>query len=254
LRAAALGLAVVAAAGWCAAEPLDTAVLEKLRAEFQRGKAEFEAGRAAEALEIFDRILKIDPQARGSLLLSGLALLERNDFAAAAERLDRFLVLEPGHPTGLLNAVKAHQSAGQTAAAESARQLLMARVASGEASRLDGMVSYERERILSVDGRRVSVLETFPGRPSEVRWSYLVMGGDGKVQRRLEWRVAEGRKGEEVRKLMPGLPPGEVWVLGERIEEGGEIKDYKLRGVVAGPLAYADALARAAAQWKNAGN
>lgn len=242
LRAAALLLAVLFTGAYpgsrvqAAGEPTE----EELQARFKQGYALFEAGQYRKALATFESIRKADPDARGSLLLSGMAHLQLFEFAESADCFRRFLQLEPAHVSGLVGGIKAHQAIGDEEAVEKYRQALFRLKSTQADPRLEVMLNYEREMISLGGGLRLSILETFPGVESSVLYQALVLRGKAVV-RRLEWIRAEGPVRKAVEALHPDRSHQTIFVLAETGGDSDGGDDYKMHEVAFESLDYSRA-------------
>lgn len=202
---------------WAAPSPEQIAAW---KARFQQGVRQVEAGKFAEALAVFDGILAEDPDARGSLLMSGIALNHLGRWEEADRRLTRFLALQPNHVTGTLAAVQAKQGLKKTAEADRFRdQLRRMRRAGGDA-RLTAMKSFERERELRSDGVIWIVLETFEPEGTDPVWAMISLNADQKQTRRLEWAPLPPDAGQK------------GFVLGEPLYREGALAGYKIHRLV----------------------
>jgi tetratricopeptide (TPR) repeat protein len=211
---------------------------DQLRERFKEGYALFEEGQYRKALTIFDSILEADPEARGSLFLSGMSYLQLMEFEPAVAYFDRFLKLEPEHVSGLIGAIKVNQSLGNEEAVRYYRQALL-RLKSQQADRRLGvMINYEREIISLGRGMRLSILETFPDVESSVRYQAVQILGK-KVIRRLEWILAEGPVRQAVEALYSDHKGKPIYVLAETggPATSGE-NDYKMHDVAFESLNY----------------
>ncbi len=84
-----------------------------------------EAGRLAEAENLYADILKADPDDPDALNLLGLILQERGELVRSIELISRALTIEPDFPEALTNLARAQQAAGEPAsAAGTARRAL----------------------------------------------------------------------------------------------------------------------------------
>ncbi|MDX6766646.1 MAG: hypothetical protein SFU85_07640 [Candidatus Methylacidiphilales bacterium] len=207
----------------------------------------FEAGcklaadqRIDAALETFAAILAEDPQARGSLLMSGLLLNQQYRFADATTFFSRFAQLEPDHEQGLIGAVKAFHGAGRAEEAEPYRLRLRQLRQLGKSEKLNVMASYEREIIPQTDGRWVSVQEYFEEADLRPKWSFLLLKDEKTIHRRLQLnRMPEGES-KIAREANPSFAPGPVYALSEAIYEGGEFKRSKIHRLVSGNIPYSE--------------
>jgi tetratricopeptide (TPR) repeat protein len=157
----------------------------KLR--FQKGVALEKQGLRDEALAVFTQILAEDPQARGSLLMSGLIHLKQGQAKKALDFLEKFQQLEPTHEGGLIAMIKVHQSLGQMEQVERYRKKMLEERNSKKNPLLAQLLSYEREVVPLADGNSLSILENLEQGPERFIWSYVVLDKKNTVLRRLEW-------------------------------------------------------------------
>jgi tetratricopeptide (TPR) repeat protein len=159
---------------------------DALRSKFQEGRQLIEQGKPAEALAVFESILKEDERARGSLSHAGYANLLLGRPAEALRHLDRFRALEPNHVTGLVWSIQAYQALGQTTQAEKLRaELAGLRHSSNPPKDIAGKLLFPRERISRPDG--ITIISDYfePGNAPNLAYSADVLLGNGKLQRRL---------------------------------------------------------------------
>ena len=211
---------------------------QELRQRFLEGKALVDQKRFLPALSIFKEILSEDPQARGSLLMSGLAYNQLLMFTTAAEYFDQFLGLEPDHLAGNMGGLKAYQSAGQKVKAEQTRSKLLELQSQGKDPRFQILLSYEREVRQRPDEQVVSVQESFPNRESFVWKLLLLKKGMTTIDRTIEWKRGDSAQKE----IMAVDAATDLWILGEPIYQSGELHEYKIRKIHTGPLTYEQAV------------
>ncbi len=70
---------------------------------FFRGNNAYQQGRYEEAIEYFDRVLAIDPNHIGALIIKGLAFDRLARSEEAIEYFDRVLAIDPNHIGALLS-------------------------------------------------------------------------------------------------------------------------------------------------------
>ena len=191
------------------------------KSRFADGVRQVEQGKFTEALAVFDGILAEDPEARGSLLMSGIALNHLGRWEEADRRLTRFLSLQPNHVTGTLAAVQARQGLGKTAEADRFRDQLRRLRREGKDARLNAMKSFERERELRPNGAIWVVLETFQPEGTDAVWAMLALDAGRKQTRRLEWAPVPPDSGQK------------GYVLGEPIYQDGTLVRYKIHRLAA---------------------
>jgi tetratricopeptide (TPR) repeat protein len=177
--------ACVLAAFASASEPPPEKVKE-LQERFARGRALLEQREFKEAREVFAGILKEAPEARGSLVLSGVASVELMEFDKAADFFERFLKLEPNDPIGLIGAIKANQALRKNVKVEALRARLLELKKAGSNNVLNTMGSYERERIPQELGHFIAATEYFAEKPLEPVFMFLLVSPEGRALRRLE--------------------------------------------------------------------
>jgi len=212
---------------------------EQLKERFDAARQLVTEEKFEEALRRFEGILEVDPNARGSLLMSGLVHNRLYQFDRAALFFDRFLALEPEHVSGALGALKAYQSSGQEEKADLLRDRVMAFRREGVDPRLSRMLNFEREARRLDDGRAISVLEMFPGNTSGT-WKLVLMGKDLKqILRRMEWKLADSSE-LALMGMGPDDPP--LWILGEPLYDKEGLSDYKIRKFHEGSLDYRQAV------------
>ncbi|MGF1678415.1 MAG: hypothetical protein ACFCUX_04380 [Candidatus Methylacidiphilales bacterium] len=222
---AAILLNVTGAIGWAQ----DEEKVREWKARFEKGRLMAEQDRVAEALEIFSAILLEDPQARGSLLMSGLCYNRLHAYESAVPFFERFLKLQPDHVSGTLGAIKALQSSGRTDRAEALIETLYRLRDEGTDPRLKAMLSFEREAVPQANQTSVSILQSFPDHKGYA-WRILVLDVSGKrITRQVEWK--EG--GNMERQMMELQPDESLWILGETIFNADlEVKDYKIHQIM----------------------
>lgn len=211
---------------------------QELRQRFLEGKALVDRKRFLPALDIFKEILAEDPQARGSLLMSALTYNQLLMFATASEFFDRFLLLEPNHVAGNMGALKAYQSAGREDKARQARTKLLELQREGKDPRFQILLSFEREVRKLPSEQVISVQEAFPGKEGFIWKLLLLKKGMTSIERAIEWKKADAAQKE----IMGVDAASELWVLGEPIYQSGELKEYRVRKVHSGSLAYDQAV------------
>jgi tetratricopeptide (TPR) repeat protein len=216
-----------------AAAPLEAALTEgkiqQLKLEFQKGRALLESGKPREALAVFSPILAQDPEARGSLVLSGVACNELGQFAEAAPFFERFLKLEPANEIGLIGAIKANQSLGRTQEVERLRGILERERKAGTNKHLANLLSYERETVFLSSGERVSIQEAFDPGPLTPRWTYLLIRNKKEIVRRLELTLAPEKEAAQMRQLQPpGKTGQDLYLFGEPVHDGKGVQSYKI--------------------------
>jgi tetratricopeptide (TPR) repeat protein len=222
----------------CSARAVDGDEAEQLKARFTEGYRFFEVGQYRKALSVFEAIRKVDPNARGSLFLSGMSYIQLLEFDKAVPCFDRFLRLEPDHVSGLIGAIKSNQALGNDEAVGKYRQKLFWLKSRRADKRLEVMINYEREIISVGGGERLSVLETFPDVESTVRYQGVLIKGK-KVLRRLEWIRAEGAVKTAVDAIYPDKRDQAAFVLAEAKGENGD--DYKMHEITFTSLDYVTA-------------
>jgi tetratricopeptide (TPR) repeat protein len=203
---------------WCVgawAEPTPQQVAE-WKARFQSGVRLVEKGQFEDSLKVFESILEEDANARGSLLMSGVANNHLLRWKEAVEFLEKFLKMQPDHVTGMLAAVQAHQGNGNTDRASYYRDRLKALRAQGKDQRLSLMKNFERERVGQADGGLVILLETFQQEAGEPVYVAVQLSPEKRILRRLEWAPAPPESGQQ------------GYVLGEPLYEKEVIVRYKI--------------------------
>lgn len=214
---------------------------QTLRQRFEEGCKLAAQDRPGPALEVFAGILAEDPQARGSLLMSGIILNQQRRFADAAPFFERFARLEPDHEQGLIGTVKAYHSTGRAAEAEPYRLRLFQLRQMGKSPKLKVMASYEREIIGWEDGRWISVQEYFDAVDLRPKWAYLLMKDDKTIARRIQLNLLPEAEAKIARQANPALGQSRVYALSEPIYEGGTFVRTKIHRMVSGDTAYAEA-------------
>jgi tetratricopeptide (TPR) repeat protein len=197
---------------------------------YQQGVQLEKAGKREEALSVFTGILKEDPNAPGSLLMSGLIQTRRFDFASALPFLEKFHELQPDHEGGLIALIKVYQSLGHSDRVEFYRKKLLEDRQSGKNQKLRTLLSYEREVIprKGLDGGYISVQENLEDGPNRFIWAYIMLDEKNRILRRLEW-------------TMLTTPNGTQYVLGEPKVEQGLTQDYKIQRLLTTKPDYARA-------------
>ena len=214
---------------------------KELRQRFEDGCKLVSQNRAEPALEIFSGILREDPEARGSLLMSGIVLNQQRRFAEAVPFFQHFTRLEPDHEQGLIGMVKACQSSDRESEAEPYRLHLFQLRQSGKSAKLKVMASYEREVIPRNDGRWVSVQEYFDEADLRPKWAYLLLKDEKTIARRLQLNLLPESEAKIARTNNASFGPGKIYALSEAIYEGGEFKRSKIHRLVSGGTSYAEA-------------
>jgi tetratricopeptide (TPR) repeat protein len=163
---------------------------DNLRLRYQRGRTLDQQGRWTEALQVFQGILKEEPQARGSLLMAGIVLNKMARYTEAVEHLEKFRKLEPKDFRGIVHLIQAKQALKDEAAvAELKAELIKLRNTPPLQEGLADSLSYRRERIpLSTEegGPYMAILEFFnPELDPFVEWFADIYNGDGILRRRL---------------------------------------------------------------------
>ncbi len=228
---------VVAAADRLAAQSadVDPALRGQLRERFERAERLRGEGHLEEALLLYNGILELDPAARGSLMFSGLVLLDLGRPAEARTRLGQFLLLEPDHSPGIIGMIKASQAAGDMEEVDRWRTRLGRLRGTGRDARLDAMISYERERV-RVEGGILSVQERFATGPGQPLWVYLVVDENKRVIRSLEYSRMPESQEQIFRQSRPEWRQEELYVIGESEVDGS---GYKVHDFGPGPSNYA---------------
>ena len=237
----------MSAGGEVWAAELSVEQTRQLRQRFEQGCALVAQNRLEAALEIFAGILREDPEARGSLLMSGLVENQRFRFAEAASFFERFVRLEPSHEQGLMGWIKALHGAGRMEEAEPVRLRLIGLRQSGKSAKLQVMASYEREVVPLPGGGWVSVQEYFDEAEMKPRWAWLKMEGGQAMGRRLQLVRLPESEARALRDSYPALAAGPVFALSEPVYEGGEFRRTKIHRFVPGAAGYAEVRAMALA-------
>lgn len=221
-----MGIAALAAPAYLAAadkpakQPPTSVEVEGLKTRFHQGVALMARGANGPALEIFNSILDIDPNARGSLLMSGIASNQMANFLQASDYFDRFLALEPNNSFGLIGAIKANQALNLGPKVDQLRERLIAVRQSGKDPKLSHMMSYERQRIPLPASCGISILESFDDTGAQAIWSFNYIGPDNKLIRRIELISCP----EEL-KSQPDASP---FMLAEPVYNGEVMVRYKI--------------------------
>lgn len=213
---------------------------QALRARFTEGCRLVEQNRLEPALEIFAEILREDPQARGSLLMSGLVENRRFRFASAADHLQRFMALEPQHEQGLIGLIKALHSNNRAADAEPYRLRLHHLRSSGKSEKLRAMASFERQIIPLADGQWISAQEYFEEADLRPRWAWLLMKNEQTIARRLSLNRLSSADSAELQSTQPSLGPGRVYALSETLYEKGESRGTKIHRLLPASSTFAE--------------
>jgi len=224
---------------WAVPEVLGQAetTVEKLKAEFAVGRSYFEKQDYARALDVFEKILVIDPQARGSLLLSSISRHRLGQYQEAGQLIDQFLTLEKNHVSGIIAGIQIHQALGSMEKVHLLRKRLFQLKAAGADRRLGVMLNYEREIIPLEDELKISILEHFPSPEDGPLFQGVIIRGT-TIKRRLEWIEATGSTLESLKQIYPEASRGSVYVLGEPIYKVDDLLDYKIRSVQFRKLEY----------------
>jgi len=202
-----------------------------LKARFATGKDMAEKGEFKNALKVFRGILDEDPNARGSLFMSGVMCNQLYDYAAAADYLERFLTLEPQHTAGLINAIKANQGLDNTAKVEQYRTRLFERRRLAVDPVLNLMENYERQRIPLKDGGYLSIQEAFNPHGEEAVYIVLRLNQAQKVVSKEEVAKAPANAGPEMKGSY-------LWA--EPHYKGDVIERYEIKKVLPTLPAYKD--------------
>jgi tetratricopeptide (TPR) repeat protein len=237
------GLLLISAAGmmesgW--AQSVAPGQQEQLRQRFLAGKELVEKKRFLPALQIFEEILQVDPQARGSLLMSGLTYNQLQVFDKASSFFERFLLLEPDNLSGNLGALKAYQSSGKNEQALAVRDKILELKRLDQDPRFKILLSFEREVRQMPSGQTVSVQEAYPGTETETfAWKVLLLKkGMTSIDRAVEWKRATVAE----KKLLEMGADQPLWFLSEPVFAGGELKEVKVRKIHQGELDYSQAV------------
>lgn len=244
MKAGVLGLVVVLAVV-CAGDGLRASGVpegraKELRQRFEEGCRLVAQNRLEPALEIFASILREDPEARGSLLMSGLVENQRFRFAEAAGFFERFVRLEPTHEQGLMGWIKALHGLGRVEEAEPLRLRLIQLRRSGKSAKLRVMASYEREVVPQAGGAWISVQEYFDEADMRPRWAWLKMKKERVMERHLQLVRLPESEARQLRESNPALGPGPVFALSELVYEGEEFRRAKIHRFVSGAAGYVE--------------
>lgn len=125
---------------------------------FKEAMTALNSGQYSEARSICEGIIKEEPQARGSLLISAMASLELFEPEKAAPRIDAFRKLEPQSPEGILISIEANQALKKTAMVQSLlKDLLELRKTN---TKLKSQPFFTRERFESAP-KRVTIIREY---------------------------------------------------------------------------------------------
>jgi tetratricopeptide (TPR) repeat protein len=213
--------------------PLQGAAPEQVvewKKRYQEGVALEKEGKRMEALAVFSKILEEDPNARGSLFMSGSILIRQFDFKGALPLLEKFQQLEPDHEGGIIALIKVHQALGNTEKVELGRKSLLDARKSGKNPRLRALLSYEREVISRKEGQGgyISVQENLEENPNRFIWAYVELDEKNVMLRRLEWTAV-------------AAPNAVQYALGEPKSEKGVTAKYKIHRLLSEKPDYAKA-------------
>jgi tetratricopeptide (TPR) repeat protein len=203
-----------------AKQPPSQVEIEALRDRFRQGVVLMSQGSNESALKIFNAILDTDPNARGSLLMAGIASNQLGNYLQASDYFDRFLALEPKNSAGLIGAIKANQALNLTPKVDTLRERLVQLRKEGKDIKLNRMISYERQRIPLPGGTGISILESFDDSNAQAIWSFNLIGPENKLIRRIELISCP----EEFK----GQPDASPFMLAEPVYEGEIIARYKI--------------------------
>jgi tetratricopeptide (TPR) repeat protein len=162
---------------------------DNLRLRYQRGCVLEQQGRWSESLQVFQNILREEPEARGSLLMASIVLNKMARYQEAIDYLERFRKLEPDDFRGISHLIQAKQGLkDESAVAQLKAELLALKNRPPAQEGLFGARSYRRERIplnREEGGPYMAILEFFnPEIDPFVEWFADVYDGDGVLQRR----------------------------------------------------------------------
>lgn len=227
-------------------EPLHAADQKLLRQRFEQGLKLYEDGKHQEALVIFKDNLSIDPHARGSLLMTALCYNNLGKWTDAIVHFEKFLEFEPRHESGLIGAVKAHQALGNSKRAGQLRSRLILIKGTGGSQRMKLMGSFEREVLSLNDGKFISIQENFSREEFDPLWRYLYIEGTENVLREFELVKAPKEQAKALKATSPKNADKDLYLLGEHLplEEGKEVRDYKIRALFWGRPTYEDSRQR----------
>lgn len=199
---------------------------------YQEGAALEKQGKLDEALAVFTEILSQDPEARGSLFMSGVILIRTFQFQEALPFMLRFRNLEPLDIRGTISLIKIYQALGDSAQVNLLRQSLVAERAEGKNPRLNQLLSYERELIPLKNKRTLSVQDNLDPSPTRFTWAYVLLDSQHRIIRRLELTKVQA-------------PNAVQYALAEVKSDQGRTSDYKILALMDQLPDYATARAKA---------
>jgi tetratricopeptide (TPR) repeat protein len=178
-------LVLVGMIGLAQAQTVDPAKIEDFKKRFAQAVQLEKAGQFKEARIICEGILAEEPKARGSLFLAGQICLGLEDFSQAAVYLERFRILEPKAPEGVILLLQTYQVLKMKEKVEALRKELY-QLQADRAPGIADMESFGREKMrVSVDSLAI-ILEFFDYRRAPYRlWELKQLTTGSKVPRDL---------------------------------------------------------------------
>lgn len=201
----------------------DSAKVERLKAQFIKGRELLDAGKPLEALEKFNAILEEEPKAPGSLMMAAMINMNLARFSKAIELLNRFRVLQPEDPRGLLMSIQAHQALKETKKAEALVKDMKRLRATGKVKGVLEAPFFVRERVRRPDGSMVVVNEFFDYR-ADPRRLFMAeqVSPRGQMMRRMDIAF-DPQATKAVRAKDAKLANAEVFYLNEYIFQDGKL-------------------------------
>jgi tetratricopeptide (TPR) repeat protein len=130
-----------------AAEALDPAKVAEYQRRFNEGYTLEQAGKLAEARQIFDSIIADQPEARRSLLEAGRISIKLGELAKAEAYLEKLHEIEPDFPEAIELLIQVNQQLGRDVRVELLARDFTNLRASGRVPALQQSLCFVRERI-----------------------------------------------------------------------------------------------------------
>lgn len=217
---------------------------EKVREYHQRyeqGLDLFLHGHYADALKIFDSVIKEEPKAQGSLLMAGNSCIALFDFDKAITYMNRFLELRPDNPAGLIPLIVCYQSSGKTDKAQELIDKLRKLKQDGQFIEILGpMERFQREVVRLPDGVILAGLEYFHNDPSRPIFSFEEQTADFKTIREYQLYRASDTLTTKIREKSAKLKDATIYLFQEADYKDGIPTDPKIFKIVTELATYAE--------------
>jgi tetratricopeptide (TPR) repeat protein len=164
---------------------LDPAKVAEYQKRFAQGMELEQAGKLAEARQVFEGILAEQPNARGSLLESGRISFKLGDLAKANNYLQKLHDLEPDYPQAIELLIQINQALGRDVMVELLARDFRTLHDSGRNPQLQQSLCFVRERIpFHDDTILVSQFFDYTADPNTA-WMGEVFDPSGKLKARV---------------------------------------------------------------------